>query len=74
MAQPKLAIRDKTVFDGILVKSILKFLVVNWFKLSGWKTTPTAPEGAGITIAAPHTSNWDIIYALAAAEHLLLAH
>lgn len=67
MAQPKLAIRDKTVFDGILVKSILKFLVVNWFKLSGWKTTPTAPEGAGITIAAPHTSNWDIIYALAAA-------
>lgn len=67
MPQPKLAIRDKTVFDGILVKSLLKFLVVNWFRLSGWKTTPTAPEGAGITIAAPHTSNWDIIYALAAA-------
>ena len=67
MAQPKLSIRDKTVFDGVIVKSILKFLIVNWFKLTGWKTTPTAPEGAGITIAAPHTSNWDIIYALAAA-------
>lgn len=67
MAKRPLAIRDKTVFDGFLVKSFLKFLILNWFRLTGWKTTPTAPEGAGITIAAPHTSNWDIIYALAAA-------
>lgn len=67
MARRPLVIRDKTVFDGFFVKTFLKFLILNWFKLRGWKTTPTAPEGAGITIAAPHTSNWDIIYALAAA-------
>jgi len=67
MAKRPLAIRDKTVFDGFFVKTFLKFIIVHWFKLRGWKTTPTAPEGAGITIAAPHTSNWDIIYALAAA-------
>lgn len=67
MAKRPLVIRDKTVFDGIFVKTFLKFIIINWFKLRGWKTTPSTPEGAGITIAAPHTSNWDIIYALAAA-------
>jgi len=25
------------------------------------------PEGAGVAIAAPHTSNWDFVYALGAA-------
>ncbi len=67
MAKAPLVIRDKTVFDGRVVKSFLKFIIIYWFKLRGWKTTPSAPEGAGITIAAPHTSNWDIIYALGAA-------
>lgn len=60
-------IRDKTIFDVRLIKGILKFIFLTWFRLTGWKTTPSAPEGAGITIAAPHTSNWDIIYALGAA-------
>ena len=67
MAKKTLEIRDKTIFDGIFVKYVLKFIYTIWFKLSGWKTTPSAPEGAGITIAAPHTSNWDIVYALGAA-------
>ncbi|WDD98089.1 1-acyl-sn-glycerol-3-phosphate acyltransferase [Thalassomonas actiniarum] len=67
MASSTLKIRDKTIFDGFFVKYILKFIFRLWFKLSGWKTTPSAPNGAGITIAAPHTSNWDFIYALAAA-------
>lgn len=60
-------IRDRTIFDVDFVKVLLKFVFKTWFKLTGWKTTPSAPEGAGITIAAPHTSNWDIIYALGAA-------
>jgi 1-acyl-sn-glycerol-3-phosphate acyltransferase len=60
-------IRDRTIFDVEFIKTILKFVFSTWFKLTGWKTTPSAPEGAGITIAAPHTSNWDIIYALGAA-------
>jgi len=67
MVVKSLEIRDKTVFDGIFVKYILKSLFLLWFKLTGWQTTKSAPEGAGITIAAPHTSNWDFIYALAAA-------
>jgi 1-acyl-sn-glycerol-3-phosphate acyltransferase len=60
-------IRDRTIFDVVFIKVVLKFAFSTWFKLTGWKTTPSAPEGAGITIAAPHTSNWDIIYALGAA-------
>jgi len=67
MAKKTLEIRDKTIFDGIFVKYILKYFFLMWFKVFGWRTTPTNPEGAGITIAAPHTSNWDIFYAMAAA-------
>ncbi|RLA04087.1 MAG: acyltransferase [Gammaproteobacteria bacterium] len=67
MTKKALEIRDKTIFDGFFVKHILRVLARVWFKLTGWKPTKTAPEGAGITIAAPHTSNWDVIYALASA-------
>jgi len=67
MAKKALKIRDKTIFDGIFVKYFLKFIFMAWFKVFGWKLTKLAPEGAGITIAAPHTSNWDIFYAMAAA-------
>lgn len=67
MAKKKLAIRDKTIFDGVFAKFVLKLLFRFWFKISGWKYIKNPPEGAGITIAAPHTSNWDFIYALGAA-------
>lgn len=67
MSKKKLEIRDKTIFDGLFVKYVLKFVFSVWFKLAGWKTVNTVKDGAGITIAAPHTSNWDIIYALGAA-------
>lgn len=67
MANKVLKIRDKTIFDGVFVKYFLKFFFITWFRLFGWKTTKLAPEGAGITIAAPHTSNWDIFYAMGAA-------
>jgi lysophospholipid acyltransferase (LPLAT)-like uncharacterized protein len=67
MDKSKLQIRDKTIFDGVFVKYILKFIFRLWFKLAGWQSTSRAPNGAGITIAAPHTSNWDFIYALGAA-------
>lgn len=67
MAKQALEIRDKTIFDGFLVKFILKYLFMLWFKLMGWRPTTSVPDGAGITIAAPHTSNWDFFYALGAA-------
>ena len=67
MAEQSLQIRDKTIFDGVFAKYLLKSLFKVTFKLSGWKTTNVVSTGAGITIAAPHTSNWDFFYALGAA-------
>ncbi|MBA6392185.1 1-acyl-sn-glycerol-3-phosphate acyltransferase [Colwellia sp. BRX10-3] len=67
MAKKSLSIRDKTIFDGIFTKYFLKFLFTLWFKITGWKLCKNAPEGAGVAIAAPHTSNWDFFYALGAA-------
>ena len=67
VSKKTLDIRDTTIFDGFIVKHILKMIFSIWFKLTGWKPTKSAPEGAGITIAAPHTSNWDVVYAMGAA-------
>ena len=67
MAKKSLTIREKTIFDGVFTKYFLKFIFTIWFKLAGWKLCKTAPEGAGVAIAAPHTSNWDFVYALGAA-------
>jgi 1-acyl-sn-glycerol-3-phosphate acyltransferase len=43
-----------------------------WFKLKGWKTGESIPAGIKkcVVIAAPHTSNWDFVYSLAAG-HIL---
>jgi len=67
MTKKSLSIREQTIFDGIFTKYFLKSLFKLWFKLSGWKVCEFPPEGAGVAIAAPHTSNWDFIYALGAA-------
>ena len=42
-------------------------LFVWWFKLKGWKISGIVPHDIkkAVVIAAPHTSNWDFIYALA---------
>jgi len=67
MSDNKLEIRDRTIFDGFVVRYIFKYIYFFCFKLAGWRKSPSVPEGAGITIAAPHTSNWDFIFALGAA-------
>lgn len=67
MDKKSLSIREKTIFDGIFTKYFLKSIFSIWFKLAGWKVCKLTPEGAGVAIAAPHTSNWDFIYALGAA-------
>jgi 1-acyl-sn-glycerol-3-phosphate acyltransferase len=38
-----------------------------WFKLNGWKVGETIPQEIrkAVVIAAPHTSNWDFVFALA---------
>ncbi|WP_206483941.1 1-acyl-sn-glycerol-3-phosphate acyltransferase [Thalassotalea sp. G2M2-11] len=67
MAKHPLTIRDTTIFDGIIAKYFLKSIFILWFKIAGWQVTKTTPKGAGVAIAAPHTSNWDFVYALGAA-------
>ena len=58
----------------VLIKdSMLLFrLFAFWFKLKGWKTGESIPAGIKkcVVIAAPHTSNWDFVYSLAAG-HIL---
>ncbi len=67
MSQYKPQVRDRTIFDVYFIKATLQFIFRFFFKLAGWKAIKQVPDGAGITIAAPHTSNWDIFYALGAA-------
>lgn len=67
MKKKTLEIRDKTIFDGYVGKYFLKIIFKIWFKLTGWKAINSGHRGAGITIAAPHTSNWDVVYAMGAA-------
>jgi 1-acyl-sn-glycerol-3-phosphate acyltransferase len=46
-----------------------KWIARAWLRVTGWKPdgeAPTAPRF--VLIAAPHTSNWDLIYLLAFAE------
>jgi 1-acyl-sn-glycerol-3-phosphate acyltransferase len=67
MTDNELEIRDKTIFDGFVTRYVFKLIYCVCFKLAGWRKSPSIPEGAGITIAAPHTSNWDFVFALGAA-------
>jgi 1-acyl-sn-glycerol-3-phosphate acyltransferase len=43
-----------------------------WFKLKGWKTGEPIPKSVKkcVVIAAPHTSNWDYVYCMAAGKLL----
>lgn len=47
---------------------ILKYIFYLLYKLKGWKKTPIQPVEAQrcVMIAAPHTSNWDIVFMSAA--------
>lgn len=54
--------------------------MVRWFfrlifKLAGWKVDPNLPEGThnSVMLAAPHTSNWDFPYTIAAFDMLNVA-
>jgi 1-acyl-sn-glycerol-3-phosphate acyltransferase len=49
-------------------------LFILLFKLKGWKIVGTPPPDLkkAVVIAAPHTSNWDFVYALAVFKQLKL--
>ncbi len=51
-----------------LLATPFRWLCIAFFKLNGWKMEGSFPPHAkAVLIAAPHTSNWDGVYMLAAA-------
>lgn len=46
------------------------------FKFNGWKVVSLPPEAIkkSVMIGAPHTSNWDFIYSMAACHHMKLSN
>jgi 1-acyl-sn-glycerol-3-phosphate acyltransferase len=55
-----------TIFDSPVFKPPLRWLSRKFFKLKGWQLDFSAIESVdkGVLIGAPHTSNWDLPYAL----------
>ena len=51
---------------------MLKWIFKLLFRLRGWKLYTATPKEAfnSIIVAAPHTSNWDFVYAIAALDTL----
>ncbi|MCM8558007.1 lysophospholipid acyltransferase family protein [Sphingomicrobium sediminis] len=58
--------------DGAPVPWLARFLkwaVMRWWRLGGWKAVGTLPESRKFIIAgAPHTSNWDFLVFLGVVE------
>ena len=55
-----------TIFDTPIVNTLLRWLSILFFRLTGWTVVGTLPPTAAksVLIAAPHTSNWDLPYTL----------
>lgn len=50
-----------TIFDTPVLKSIVRWLSIFIFKVSGWRAEGDLPDVPKfVLIAAPHTSNWDL--------------
>jgi len=49
---------------------LITYLFKLFFKLKGWQIAETIPNNIKkcVVVAAPHTSNWDFVYALAAID------
>lgn len=54
-----------TMFNTPVVKSFLRWIALCLLKISGWKTSGSLPRNEKyIIIVAPHTSNWDLYFAI----------
>ncbi len=52
---------------------LIKAAILAWFKRQNWQVEGTAPQPRKfVVIAAPHTSNWDFIHFIGAADGLNL--
>ena len=59
----------KTIFSTPIIRPVMRWLSLAYLKITGWKVEGSLPEQARVSviIGAPHTSNWDMPYALTAA-------
>lgn len=54
--------------ERVYPRTFKAWLGRTWFKLNGWTLVGDPPrEGKYVVIAAPHTSNWDLIFMLGCA-------
>jgi 1-acyl-sn-glycerol-3-phosphate acyltransferase len=69
MTSPVFSPADRTVFDTPIVSSLLGWTARRIFSAMGWRFDGEFPEDVrqAVVIGAPHTSNWDLPYALLAA-------
>ena len=59
-----------TVYDTILIRTIMRWLSLVVLRLTGWTPSGKVPiYRKYVLIAAPHTSNWDFLYILCFAFH-----
>ena len=65
---------QRTIFNTPGLSTLLRWLSVAWLRSGGWRVEGELPPGVGtcVIIAAPHTSNWDLPYTLAAGFALRL--
>lgn len=52
-----------TVHDSRIIRPVIRWLALLFYRGTGWKVEGTQPHGGKyVIIGAPHTSNWDFIY------------
>ncbi|ALL13473.1 lysophospholipid acyltransferase family protein [Caulobacter henricii] len=55
------------------IARLVKWALATYFRLQGWSVEGQAPASRKfVVIAAPHTSNWDFVYFIGAADALHL--
>jgi 1-acyl-sn-glycerol-3-phosphate acyltransferase len=54
-----------TVHDTPVLRNLMRWLAMIFFRLAGWKEEGQRPDiPKYVIIAAPHTSNWDFVYTM----------
>ena len=54
-----------TIYDIPVIRTLVRWASIIFLKIVGWKVEGRAPDlPRYVMTAAPHTSNWDFVYAL----------
>ena len=58
-------IMQTTVHETPIIKNLMRWASLIFFRLTGWKEEGQRPDITRyVIIAAPHTSNWDFVYTM----------